>query len=66
MASKRSINETAGTIAVYELLPNAGDALTVTNRGTHYEIRYHQFELPPLKLTDEDIESILGGSIVWH
>lgn len=64
--SKRGINQDEGTVNVYELLPKAGDSLTVVNVGTHFEIRYHHWEPPELTLTDDDIDRMKQGRIVWH
>ena len=64
--SSGGIDQKTGTINVYELLPRAGDSLVVTNCGSHFEIRHHHFETPPLTLTDEDIARLSQGQIVWN
>ena len=62
----QGIDNKAGTINVYELLPEPGDSITVTNVGTHYEVRHVHFEVPPLILTDEEIERMKQGLITWN
>lgn len=60
------IDEKSGTVNVYKLLPEPGDSLMIVNCGTHFEIRHHHWSKPPLALTDEDIEKLKQGSIVWN
>jgi hypothetical protein len=60
------IDQKRGIINVYELLPEAGDSVTVMNCGTHFEIRHHHWTVPPLALTDADIENLKAGRVVWH
>ena len=55
-----------GTVNVYELLPEQGDSLMIVNCGTHYEIRHHHWSVPPLLLTDDDIERLKEGRITWN
>lgn len=64
--SRQGIDEKTGVINVYELLPQQGDSLMVVNCGSHFEIRYHHWQTPPLALTDEDIEDLRQGRIVWN
>lgn len=60
------IDEETGTVNVYELLPEEGDTIVITNYGTHYEIRHHHWSYPPLLLTDGDIEQLKQGLITWN
>jgi len=60
------IDKEKGTLNLYELLPLAGDSLMVVNCGTHYEIRHHHWGLPPLLLTNEDIDKLRAGAITWN
>lgn len=61
-----TIDNKAGTVNVYKLLPQPGDAIIITNCGTHFEIKHMHVDLPPLYLTDEDIEILTQGRMVWH
>ena len=61
------IDRKKGTINLYELLPEKGDMLTITNCGNRFEIRHQHWELNSgIYLTDEDIENLKQGSIVWN
>ena len=60
------IDQKQGTVNVYELLPEPGDSMMIVNCGTHYEIRHHHWARPPLVLTDEDIEKLKQGRIIWN
>lgn len=62
----KGIDKDKGTINVYELCPDEGDSLMVINCGTHYEVRHHHWEEPPLLLTTEDIERLKAGEITWN
>lgn len=62
--SGQGIDEENGVINVYELLPKAGDSITVINCGDHFEIRHQHFEFPPLVLTEHDIECMKLGTLV--
>lgn len=64
--SNKGINQHTGDVNVYELLPEQGDSLMVVNCGTHFEIRYHRWESPPLTLTDEDIDGLKEGRIKFN
>jgi hypothetical protein len=60
------IDRDNGTINVYELLPEKGDSLTVTNCGTHFQLQHQHWTTPPLGLTDNDIENLKQGLIIWN
>lgn len=61
------IDKKRGLINVYEMLPEKGDMITVVNCGSHYEIRHQHLGLQSgMYLTDEDIENLKQGSIVWN
>jgi hypothetical protein len=60
------IDQKRGIINVYELLPEPGDSVMVVNCGSHFEIRHHHWTVPPLVLTDDDIENLKAGRVVWH
>lgn len=62
----QGIDQKTGTINVYDLLPNPGDSVMVVNCGTHFEIRHHHWSTPPLILTDDDIEDLKAGRVIWH
>lgn len=64
--SKDGIDEHTGTVNVYKLCPEAGDTIMIVNCGTHYEIRHQHWEQTPLGLTDQDIEFMKQGLIVWN
>jgi hypothetical protein len=55
-----------GIIYLHDLLPDAGDTVTVTNNGTHYELRCYHWSAPVLLLTDEDIARLSEGLITFH
>lgn len=61
------IDQEKGMVNVYKLLPEMGDSVLIVNCGTHFEVR-HQKMLPvgQLCLTDEDIDNIRQGKIVWN
>lgn len=61
-----TIDQKRGTINVRELLPEHGDSLVVTNCGTHYEVKHLNWTQPPLSLTDDDIDALVSGKVVWH
>lgn len=52
------------TISLKRLLPEVGDCITITNRGGYWELQ--QQELAPAQLTDEDIQHLKSGTMVWH
>ncbi len=60
------IDEVTGKVDVYKLCPEKGDSIMIVNCGTHYEVRHHHWDLPPLLLTDEDIERLRRGQITWN
>jgi len=60
------INEKTGTVNVYELLPEQGDMLVITNHGTHFEVRHYNVLEPPLGLTEDDVARIQEGLMTWH
>jgi hypothetical protein len=62
----QGIDQKTGTINVYELCPEVGDSIMVVNCGTHFEIRHHHWTVPPLALTDDDIEDLKAGRVIWH
>ena len=64
--SRDGIDQETGTVNVYKLLPNPGDSLMIVNCGTHFEIRHHHWEPQALTLTDEDIERLKAGTIVFN
>ena len=66
MAQDEGIDENTGNINVYELLPEQGDSLMIINCGTHFEIKHHHWENPPLLLTEEDINKMKQGRIIWN
>lgn len=56
-----------GRINLYEMLPEQGDILVVQNCGDHFSIQhYNVYATPPLFLTDEEIEKLRQGQIVWN
>lgn len=62
-----AINQQTGMVNVYKLLPNPGDSLLIVNCGTHFEVRHQQVSpTPTLYLTDEDIERIRDGTMIWN
>jgi hypothetical protein len=67
MSKRMPINQLTGDVNLYELCPEQGDSILVVNCGTHYEIRYHRWDLGhPAALTDQDIDDIRHGRITWH
>lgn len=62
----RGVDKKTGTINCYELLPELGDSVTITNLGTHYELRHYHWEEPPLLLTEEEVDQIRAGHMIWH
>lgn len=66
--SKRSpIDQVTGDVNVYDLCPERGDSILIVNCGTHFEIRYHRWNLDqPAALTDEDIDDLKHGRVTWH
>lgn len=61
------IDEKTGTIDVYKLCPEEGDSIMIVNCGSHYEVRHHHWDsVPPLFLTEEDIEMLKRGQIKWN
>lgn len=60
-------DEKTGRVNLYEMLPEPGDILVVQNCGDHFAIRhYNAYMAPPLLLTDEEIEKLRQGQIVWN
>lgn len=58
-----------GMLNVWRMLRNQGDSVLVVHCGDHFELRCHRFEVqpyPPMHLTDDDIEHLKQGSIVWN
>jgi hypothetical protein len=51
------------TISIKTLIPEVGDRVMIINRGDHYEIVRR---LQQLHLTDEDIQKLNAGDIVWQ
>ena len=67
LSNKDGIDELTGTVNVYTLLPERGDSITITNCGTHYEVRHQHVTLGSgIYLTDQDIEDLKQGRIVWN
>lgn len=66
LSNKDGIDEMNGTVDVYKLCPKPGDSITVINCGTHYEVRHAHYEVRPLYLTDEEIEALKAGTIVFN
>ena len=64
--STKGIDQKTGMVNVYELLPEQGDSIMIVNCGTHFELHHHHWEQPPLVLTEEDIEAIRSGRVVWN
>lgn len=64
--SRNGIDEKTGTVNVHELCPEPGDSIMVVNCGSHYEVRHHHWDSRPLGLTDEDIDDLKQGLIVWN
>ena len=65
--SRYGIDETEGTVNVYDACPNEGDSVMIVNCGDHFEIRHHSRSASPeAKLTEEDIKHLQQGSIIWH
>ena len=60
------IDEKTGNLNVYDMLPEHGDTIVVTNRDSHFEISYHHWSAPPLLLTEVDIERLKQGLITWN
>ncbi len=63
------IDEETGMVNVYEAVPEPGDSIMIVNCGDHFEIRHHRWavsESPPLYLSEEDVERLRAGRIVWH
>jgi hypothetical protein len=60
------IDQKRGMINVYELLPSPGDSALVVNCGTHFEVRHQNWTNPPLVLTEDDIEALVAGKVIWH
>lgn len=60
------IDQKKGTINVRILCPEPGDTVVVVNCGSHYEVRHQNWTAEPLYLTDEDIEQMRMGEIIWH
>lgn len=67
MSNKPPIDQMTGDVNVYDLCPEKGDSILVVNCGTHFEIRYHRWQIgEPVALSDEDIEDMKHGRITWH
>lgn len=69
MIATKGIDEEAGTLDVYAMLPEPGDSVMIVNCGDHFEIRHHSWKpngIPPLYLTEQDIERLKHGVIVWN
>lgn len=64
--SNEGIDERTGKIDVYKLCPEQGDSIMIINCGTHYEVRHQHFEHAPIYLTEQDIEYLKQGRIVWN
>lgn len=62
----QGIDKKKGVINCYELLPELGDSVTITNFGTHFELRHYHWSNPPLLLTDDEMEMIKTGHMTWH
>ncbi len=62
-------DEDTGTIYLMELLPEEGDSCMIVCVGPGlYQIHRHRFVegVPPLTLTDEDIDRMKAGTINYH
>jgi hypothetical protein len=64
--SADGIDEKTGMINVYIACPKAGDSIMVTNLGDRFEIHHRSHQAPELLLTDNEIERLKQGIIVWH
>lgn len=60
------INEQEGSINLHELLPAVGDSVMIVNRGDHFELNQQPFPHPTLLLTNDEIERIRKGTIIWN
>jgi len=63
------IDEKTGLVDVYTLLPKPGDSVMIVNCGDHFELRHHSWSVtgvPPLVLTDHDIELLKQGIVTWN
>lgn len=63
------IDEENGIVDVYKLLPDCGDSVMIVNCGDHFEVRHHKWSLnpvPPIELTQQDIELLKRGLITWN
>jgi hypothetical protein len=67
--AKDAIDEETGMVDVYTLLPNPGDSVMIVNCGDRFEVRQHSWvkgEGGMLMLTEEDIDKLTEGRIVWN
>ena len=57
-----------GAIDLHRLLPSRGDSVLIVNCGDHFELRGHSVgsRPAPLVLTDEDIDRLTEGKMIWH
>lgn len=61
------INQQTGTVNVYKLLPRPGDSILIVNLGTHFEVRHQTVPVTPtLYLTEDDVERIRNGTMVFN
>lgn len=54
-------------IPLEEIIPRPGDTVTITNRGKGiFAITRVTHGVPPLELTDEDIEALKKGEVTFQ
>jgi hypothetical protein len=61
-----SMNEEQLRRLARELCPLPGDSVVIINCGTHYELSHNHADPLPLCLTEEDIEDLKEGRIIWN
>ena len=69
MMSRYGIDEDSGTVDVHRACPNEGDSVMIVNCGDHFEVRHHSREpitTTEAVLTDEELNKLRSGHIVWH
>lgn len=67
--SDRGIDTKNGIIHLYEVIPNEGDSVMIVNCGDHLEFRQHSWQdsaVPPIFLTEEEIDWLREGRITWN
>jgi hypothetical protein len=63
------IDEKRGIVHLNEIIPEVGDSVMIVNCGDHFELTQHSWKVapvPPVHLTDEDIQRLKQGTINWH